>query len=156
MKEIIKKDTIVMADELITFETAKLAKEKGFNLETHDYFSKDSYEKEFSHKIGFNDDYWGDNYIHNWNTNGEPFKPFSKECYSTPTQSLLQKWLREVYSINILTTVHQVNGSNITYDYCLHKPYGSQSKMTSWSQINYESYEEALEIGLQEALKLIN
>lgn len=70
------------------------------------------------------------------------------------TQSLLQRWLREKHSINILVHPHQVNNSPITYSFCLHYKYGFQSNMTNWSK-RHKNYEEALEAGLIEGLKLI-
>lgn len=121
-----------MTEQLITFETAKLAKEKGLpQLNNGIYYTKD---KEHC-LVG-----WGIDNLRE---------------YSAPTQSLLQKWLREVHKVNIGLTFHQSNGSDISYDYCIHFPYGSQTTVTNWTQNNFVSYEEALEEGLQEVLKLI-
>ena len=160
-----------MEETIITFETSKLAKEKGFDILQHSYYFEDGEFKE--HSITGTNGYYGEEYEfnlsefnENWNNkwltkkNGDRCFGCSKdkgyfETFSAPTQSLLQKWLREVHKINILYTVHQTNGNVITYDYCLHLPYGFQSTITPWSQLNYNTYEEALEIGLQEALKLI-
>jgi spore maturation protein CgeB len=135
-----------MEESLITFETAKLAKEKGFNLKVHNYFSKERWEREFSLKNGFNDDYWGDNWFYDWNTNGEPYKPFSEDCYSIPTQSLLQKWLREVYGIDIWVERWSKNEN-----YIFQCPKLNLQRIFGY----YNTYEEALEAGLQEALKLL-
>tara|TARA_R110002012_G_C11328222_1_gene576686 strand:- start:196 stop:495 length:300 start_codon:yes stop_codon:yes gene_type:complete len=98
-----------MKEQLISFETAKLAKEKGFNWPCLCYRQK-------SAVIGDEtilEVMEGEKY-YDWNS--YPQVPF----YSMPTQSLLQKWLREVYNVHI------------------------------------QIYEEALEKGLFEALKLIN
>ena len=72
-----------MTDELIQFETAKLAKEKGFDL-MHEC------------KDGFHPD------------TGEVLSPTfwdyvlgDKRLVGRPTQSLLQKWLREVHELDI-------------------------------------------------------
>lgn len=136
-----------MEETLITFETAKLAKEKGFDLKTHNYYSKDKYEKVFRLKQGYCDDYWGDNYCFNWNTQGEPYKPFSKDCYSAPTQSLLQKWLREVHNIHIVVDYFFPDK---TYLFTIY----TECERIEGSE-DYKTYEEALEKGLYEALKLI-
>lgn len=138
-----------MREELVSFQTAKLAKEKGFNLKTHDYFSKDKYEKELSEKIGFDDEYWGNNYLYDWNTNGEPFKPFNKECYSAPTQTLLQRWLREVHDIDI-----NIEPVATGYGFYIHKNGDYIHNAESYG-VYRNTYEKILEIGLQEALKLI-
>ena len=132
-----------MQEELISFETAKLAKKKGFEL--NKYLSID------------------DENPRNLNSNFNPrnYQPW----YFDLTQSLLQKWLREVHGIYV-NSDHDLNpkGDGILYH-------------TNWGYINapttgprntryrtgggyseneeFKTYEEALEVGLQEALKLI-
>ena len=122
-----------MKDQIISFQTAILADEKGFNIETRE-----------------------SDYMLDGNLSGKRGASIGCSKYvKSSTQSLLQKWLREVHRVNIGLTFHQSNGSNIFYDYCIHYPYGSQTTVTNWTQNNFVSYEEALEEGLQEALKLI-
>ncbi len=98
-----------------------------------------------------------DNFLHNagkkdnWNN----YKCILNESelsddYSAPTQSLLQKWLREVHLISIKVDDFTYN-SKIRYDVNV-VPLGSQEDTPSEV---LKSYEEALEKGLQEALKLI-
>ena len=58
-----------------------------------------------------------------------------------PTQSLLQKWLRETHNIFI----------SINVNYC-YKIYNNDELYEE--SFYYNNYEEALEQGLQEALKL--
>lgn len=111
-----------MEDQLITFDTAKLAKEKGATVIL-------------------------------------PMEGF-------PTQSLLQKWLREVHNLEVevskmwhysLTDDKEMNA--LTFyrvtvcdyikpreDYILYMDKGKEA---------FHVYEEALEEGLKEALKLI-
>lgn len=133
-----------MKEQLINFETAKLAKEKGV-------------------KLDINGLYWEDG-SYDSGENALVYEEF-QDVMSAPTQSLLQKWLREVHDIfiSINTTsdfrwnsddegdqeylpVHQFrivkNKDNYKYD------------VTDWSSV-YDIYEEALEIGLYQALKLI-
>jgi hypothetical protein len=111
-----------MIDQIIKYETAVLAKEKGFDIRSEPYRY---------------------NPIHEELT--------VLEGVNAPTQSLLQKWLRDKFSINIGLTYYNLAKSgyrNSTYwEYRLH--YAGV-----WGQGN--TYEEALEVGLQEALKLIN
>lgn len=119
-----------MQEQLITFETAKLAKEKGFNE-----MCKTAY--------GRNADslYYG-NCTH---------KNSENIFLSAPTQSLLQKWLREVYDIEMyVRSTYKLNKKNkywVTFIDC--KIYGGCLENCS------KTYEEALEVGLQESLKLI-
>ena len=116
-----------MQEEIIKFETAKLAKEKGL--------------KQKAIEIGFS----------YYKPDGEKLKiteystEFVKYCIPYSTQSLLQRWLREEYNINIFITegFHKISKYKVYT-----KP--------SWGEFKEcDTYEEALEIGLQEALKLI-
>jgi hypothetical protein len=149
-----------MKETLVSFETAKLAKEKGFDLKTHNYFTKHPYDKIYHVYNGYDDEYWGDNYEYDWNTNGEPFKPFSNDCYSIPTQALLQKWLREVHGINIfmLFKPNIKKWDFIPYRLDLNG-HEYVNKYSEYFKDNnnrrFGTYEEALEKGLVEALKLI-
>lgn len=72
----------MISDELVSFETAKLAREKGFNVQTFDWY-----------------DYTG-NYHKGFIPHELHECPRYKEYYA-PTQSLLQRWLREEKGIYI-------------------------------------------------------
>ena len=100
-----------MKDEIITLETAKLAKKKGFNIPVSDYINPDSIE----------------------------------ENYSAPTQSLLQRWLRETHNTHITIRCKRTDLSLDGFWYVINS---LESKM-------FNTYEQALEEGLYEALKLI-
>ena len=105
-----------MEDTRITLETAKIAKEKGCNLE-------------------------------NCTCGGYP----DCICYDKRiSQSLLAKWLREEYNIIVLVDYEGIDG----YYYKFYS-YKEGNKNYDASDKNYNTYEEAYEIGLQEALKLI-
>lgn len=115
-----------MQDQLIGFETAKLAKEKGFKELSRAIYSVSGKLVEMT----------------NINSN-EPMP-------SAPTQSLLQKWLREERGIHIEVKTFS-NTDGFEYDVSiLPKKYGSWVRLDATN-----TYEEALEIGLIEALKLI-
>lgn len=113
-----------MEEQLITLETAKLAKEKGFITKTV--------------TTGFTNDYLlgGKNVM------------ITEMCIYL-WMCELQKWLREVHKIVLL--IHQYD-DNKKYSYLIDEEFiyefGTRNP-------NYNIYEEALEIGLQEALKLI-
>ena len=101
-----------MEDIRITFETAKLSKEKGCDLE-------------------------------NCTCGGYPDCICSDKRIS---QSLLAKWLREEHNIHLIAYKNiNIDG----YDWC----YITTDGITNIN--SYKTYEEAYEIGLQEALKLI-
>ena len=124
-----------MKEQLITFETAKLAKEKGFNIKTEVFFRPIKKQKVLFLKWTEYDN--------------------SKPILQRPTQSLLQKWLREKYGLCIEIR-HWVNKSQdfLKCTFVILKiGEGSVTPETYFNTISI--YEEALEKGLQEALKLI-
>lgn len=104
-----------MKDELISFETAKLAKEKGFNWKNIEIL-------DVKRKSAFLD---------------------------STTRSLLQRWLREVHNIKLW---NEFGYTNEWFCYYLNK-YDDKIQLTT--NLRSATYEEALEVGLQEALKLI-
>ena len=130
-----------MEDTRITFETAKLAKEKGFFQETNrleiPYYN---YKGEFKGDVS---DWRIRKYIRGENTSDIEF-------VSAPTQSLLAKWLREEYNIIVLVDYEGIDG----YYYKFYS-YKEGNKNYDASDKNYNTYEEALEIGLYQALLLI-
>ena len=112
-----------MEEQLITFEIAKLANKKGFIGWS---------EKRYNKKGTFNES-----------------KAWS---ISAPTQSLLQKWLREVHNIH-LSVRHVIDNYYIiemTYPETRDKRF-----LYKLIDTHFKIYEEALEKGLIEALKLI-
>ena len=157
-----------MKEQLISFETAKLAKEKDFNILQHSYYFEDGEFKENSLK-GTNG-YYGEEYEfnlsefnENWNDKwltkktGDRCFGCSKqkghlETFSAPTQSLLAKWLREQHNIYVTSQIGNLDFIN-TYHYEIR--YIDKNKFMCKVNGNFKTYEEALEIGLQKALKLI-
>lgn len=133
-------------DEIITFETAKLAKALGFNIPTQDRYRKDG---------GLNQDlqrrFGG---VSNWNH--ECFQDEYRQYTSAPTQSSLQKWLREEHNIEI--NINQNITVHVEYYYFVSIVTLAPNKLSLEErdlEPFYYSYEEALEAGLWEALKLI-
>lgn len=83
------------------------------------------------------------------------------ESTNKPTQSLLQKHLRETYDIHInITKVYDCSKSPAIFEgWCIHiagktfeTNYTINDMLISKS---FESYEDALEVGLQESVLLI-
>ncbi len=113
-------------EQLIKFETAKLAKEKGFNG-LCDY----SYEGIVLSKT-----------YKSWRNSDD------RTEYAVPTQSSLQKWLREEHNIHIM----------IFPSLDLTEYYVDVISKEDRTFIDnpLDTYEEALEIGLFEALELID
>lgn len=141
----------MLQEKLIDFDTAVLAKEKGFDTPTFKFYylnDKKGWHKKGDLDEGFDHEVWGNNTNLNWNSlNILPFKPFSS-CVSAPTQSLLQKWLREIHFI-LVEPIYNTN-----YNYFDLVIFNGSSHLSHHFKA-FNSYEEALEEGLQKALKLI-
>lgn len=121
-----------MQEQLISFETAKLAKEKGIDVKSRYYYTEEGIRKDSSSTAL------------NWYSD-------DGYCYC-PTQSLLRKRLREIHNVDMIikTLTGDVKGvKNYAADVYIFgtRTYVKCSRKDSW--------EEALEIGLQEAHKLI-
>lgn len=129
-----------MTEEFVTLETAKLLKEKGFKEDVFTFYEVDCVE--------------GDMILSETYDESENFNE-KNDCLSAPTQSLAQKWLRETKNIHIC-----IYNCACGYGYELSKAdNGTHITSSAYKGTNdggeWDTYEEALEAGLQEALKLI-
>ena len=127
-----------MKEQLISFETAKLAKEKGL---PQDNFYFEDYEA----RVPF---YGLDNELNK----GDEDR--FGQCKSI-SQSLLQKWLREKYDIDICIIKEVSIYLFVSYNVLISDSCNSKYRDLIDLQVSYTSYEEALEFALIEALKLI-
>lgn len=139
-----------MQEKLVEFNTAVLAKEKGFDeycfsfydlkgIINHNY-SENGSSTDVEFRVDLED------LLDNFNR-GIP------NTYSAPTQSLLAKWLREVHNIFVYVEPTSL-GDNApfikdSWGKVYHDPWKNNNK-----GISYE-YEDAIEFALLEALKLI-
>lgn len=135
--------------ELISFETAVLAKEKGCTLDlfTDDYLYEDEY---------------GDTFLCNF----DPSKDNSKVKNNIRrevlcSQPLLQRWLREVHNLHIIVNAYDDKGNwSLTNIRIINlNSWENHQRMCAlrekYDGIFFTTYEEAMEIGLQEGLSLI-
>jgi hypothetical protein len=122
-----------MIEELVTLETAKLLKEKGFNK-----FCSFAYIDEYCNLMS----------VHTTNSLIDKMGL----GYSAPNQSFAQKWLRQEKNLHI--EISYMYGNYWIYD-ILTIPEHDLVGLSDRPIIRYETYEEALEAGIFEALKLI-
>ena len=148
-----------MKDQIISFETAKLAKEKGFDERIFCFYSKErelyiSYPHEcfyglrkLSEACGFR--------MSNSNI-VEGIASISFECVA-PTQSLLQRWLRETHNIEVQVSWEQSMKwfYSIGYLFSADEMIVKELDDLHIGQEQLESYETALEVGLIESLNII-
>ena len=123
-----------MTEELVTLETAKMLREKVFN-------------EPCMIAINIED---SRQYCTNRTNSELPIKVCSQ-----PTQSVAQKWLRETKNLHISIIS---NACGYGYDICkadngTHITDGIFDGPNDGGQ--WDTYEEALEVGIQEALKLV-
>lgn len=124
----------MIEEQFVSFDTAQMLKEAGFDVPVYKHYTKTGA-------------IW---------TSAMPEKHNDKMdymCFPCPTQALAARWLREAYHYAVcvwFSKDHEKwfyahgNMDNIVFDtdYCI-------------SEYIYDSYEEGLEAGLQEAVKLI-
>ena len=128
-----------MEEQLISFETAALAKEKGFDIDCKLFYStKDRPPMAYniSAKESLSDNPQYNKYI------------------LAPTQSLLQKWLREVHSIYVSSDYYQ-GYPEVRFYYDIKILSDDTYNGNQDSDDDIYTFEEAFELGLQQALKLI-
>ena len=129
-----------MKEQLISFETAKLAKEKGFGG------------KELTTLNG----YFRGGVLCNIPCNNKSDFCHEDE-FSAPTQSLLQKWLRETHQLHLEIQVQDYVETPKFY-WNIFGAYKNNKMIiciANSPREDYVSYEEALEAGLQKALSCI-
>lgn len=142
-----------MKEQLTSFETAKLARKKGF------FNGPKEHGLVFGPWYNERGEYCGRTDVDdkgveiNFSTYGKEYQKFKLKSYYAPTQSLLQKWLREEHKFY----VHPVLGLYENWGWII-------EELTNRNTINppikdcegryYKTYESALEKGLQKALKL--
>lgn len=123
-----------MTEELVTLETAKMLKEKGFNEYCKNVISDKGLMMETIFRTS---------------------KDLPKSFHSCPMQSIAQKWIRETKNLHISIIR---NACGYGYDICkadngTHITDGIFKGPNDGGQ--WDTYEEALEVGIQEALKFI-
>lgn len=129
-----------MIKDLVTYQTAVLAKEKGFDKPCYYYFN-DTLSKRFGE-----DGYWLKSSLK------------GRDIILRPEQYLLQQWLREEHRIRVFVE-NKVAGD---FGFVIYITNPEKEKMagTPWIRIShftlhFSTYELALEQGLTEGLKLI-
>ena len=118
-------------EDYVSFETAKLLKEKGFDADINLWYDKDGnifdcYKYEISR---------------NWRVKAQ------QEVYFCPTLQMAMKWLRKVYNFHIwIEPNHDKEGL-----YNAHVKVGWWSN--NWGGVGYNTYEQACEAAIKYCLE---
>lgn len=121
-------------EQFITLETAKLAKQAGFDWEVYSCYYKSSPDRVST------------NGTLTSNFNGYAFQHIA---ISAPTQSVLQKWLRETHHLHITI----FSSSQESWMFRITKPH--QKLEDGMYGEDFPTYEAALEAGLKKCLTLL-
>lgn len=145
-----------MRHDRIILETAKLAKEKNFDVAINGHFTVyliDQVDPSYPNgggafsmtkgEVELSNDY----FRNNWEATDYTNETYA--MYAAPTQAVLARWLREKHEIHI-ETYSNANG----WGWILTKLNGISIKEIE-DDIFFEFYEDALEEGLKQALYII-
>tara|TARA_R110001606_G_scaffold359029_1_gene510795 strand:- start:392 stop:886 length:495 start_codon:yes stop_codon:yes gene_type:complete len=128
-----------MKEQLIVFETAKLAKKKGFDWEVRSFFLDRELHEDVNTRGNYNSYAW----VTTWRNTS------TDDTVSAPTQSLLQKYIRETRGVHI--EIHR-NASGYYWSMCMEE--GGTD--LGWSDISgpncsgvWDKFEDALEDALR-------
>lgn len=131
-------------EDFISFETAKLLKEKGFNVQTTTLFCALLLFGEAIDKVEDCFLNWNCKEFYHKNTleaNGRNWK----ESWSRPTQALVVKWLRVKHNIHIQSPTPYIYRNKTNYEVRIfQKPYANSG---------FESPEQATEAAILYTLK---
>ena len=147
-------------ETLITFKTAKLAKEKEFlSCLKSTVIISWSQDRDYRTQIPYEPNcFLNGEHFKGYEYSKEEFKSLFKDddSYSAdvqiPSQSVLQKWLREEHDIEVWATPY-LHDKKKEYNYMIVNRNVDVYDLISGDE--YNTYEEAMEDGLFEALNLI-
>lgn len=125
-------------EQFVTLETARLAKQAGFDWECWAYWLSDYANGELEQKAPF------ENRAVPYDYNNEPGARYRKgDMLSAPTQSVLQRWLRELH--NLIIVVKPYYGKEVVYGYIIYQEAEGCIKRIEDGIVD-RSYEPTLEV----------
>ena len=122
-----------ITEDYVSFEIAKLLKEKGFNYSCRVIYSPKGVVKHYLEE---------EVYAHH-------LKGHKKLC---PTLQMAMKWLREVHKLDIDVSIEYKNSKKVYY-YSILKKTVIRDIDCLHSETNFDSYEEACEAAIKYCLK---
>ena len=130
----------MIEESYVSFGTARMLKEAGFDVPTRKYYEVDD-DGEATRLVDHG------TYDHN---------RFGYKNYSCPTQALAARWLREVHDTFVkMERVGSFDGKEFRFYWSFSIISVSTACLKSISGGRYDSYEEALEVGIAKCLEQI-
>ncbi len=124
----------MIIEDYVSFETAKLLKEKGFDIPVR-----------FEYHAGTKNPHF---HRHLRDFNGPEYSNLRREWYSAPTLQMATKWLREMR--NIVIEITSIWYKSFGYNYIARIIVEGESKKVLK---HYNYYEEACEAGIKYCLE---
>ena len=138
----------MIQEDYVSFEVAKLLKDKGFNEATNRYY---------------NAQYDGirtvsDTFMTYWNNENHMKELMMEGAIAIPTLQMVCKWLREVHNIfiEIYMPSHSEHEDTIyhgTYSFDIFNLNTKGYVYCTWNEPEFNSYEEAIEAGIKYTLE---
>ena len=137
-------------EEICTYEVSKLAKEKGFNCKVYNYYQATKHYCETLRGIVLHSVYWKleTDDCHN------RYNKSSEDVMSAPTQSLLQRWLREERGIQIyIDSDLDFDDETFVYEWQIANKENFDNGGFEIHRYNSEESHSTYELALEDALK---
>ena len=130
----------MITEDYCSYEVSKLLKEKGFDWMCNGYYNKDDEDSE---------PYFGDGEgADNWNNQA----PSVKDLWcSAPTHQMAMKWLRDYPNYIFIGIENQYLFSYEVYHYHI-RCKAPKREIDKFSEVDYRTYEEAVEAALKYCL----
>lgn len=122
----------MITEDFVSFETAMLLKEKGFNEKCTHYYKNEKYLVDSGYAN-----------IHSY-TNSNLVEEFT-----APTLQMVMKWLREVYNCFISIEIRLIVPNKLIWCYKYYNTKKGYCRISS----QYKTYEEACEAAIRYCLK---
>lgn len=129
-----KEVLFMIQEDYVSFETAKLLKEAGFDWKQYSFYNSEGILINGTFAANWNDKIWD----------------IDGSKISAPTLAIAQRWLREIKELNV--EISTWPGALWRWVVWLINP---ERRIIASKHQNYKSYEEALEEGIKETLEMI-
>lgn len=128
----------MIEEQFVSFDTAKMLKEAGFDAPCYVQYSDRGVQWDASYPDNFNADDFG---------------------YSCPTQALAARWLREVHNLHVYAIqtnlpLTEPQTTKWKWGYIVTKV-DDPTAPDKLFDINYTTYEEAMEAGIRRAIESV-
>ena len=125
----------MITEDYVSFEVAKLLKEKGFDIPCEYFYVDGKLVK--SH-----------GYDCNWNEGESLYTDYKNEC-SAPTLQMVMKWLREVHNKYIEISIDRAHN----FEGIVFRPAIYDGELDCLWEYNFLTYEQACEAGIKYCLE---